>query len=640
MIPRPSARMALTAAVALALALPLAMPATSVAKHKKPKRPDLTVSSVASPPSTAAAGVGFSVKVTVKNKGKASAGKSTLGLFMGKGSSHKSGDFAVGSKSVGKLKKGKSSKLKVSAKVASAPAGTYSLFACADSKKKVKESKETNNCKQASGKLTIPAPKPPPPPPPPVAAPAISLQHDLEWASARTAASVHVAAGDNVTLRLNITNGVTGRAGYVRTSPGILGPPIGTTSPVSGFVSGPDDGATTVALPFAFRFSGQTYTSVSVGTNGFLSFGGPAAFDRPSLASGYFAGGAPGVTARFFHALFPYWADLDLDPGPAGTGSVTKTVAAGNAAVVFAWSTGFCCVGTTPLRTFDVVLFPDGRIRYDYPGINVVGGNDALVGLSGGSGAATQDIVAFPTQQVPTSSVLYTPRALGAVGAAAAGTATLSLPRASTYVSGDPGCSLALAPTAFRGGSVTCSVAALAAGGGVVKHVTFKAPAGIVPGSVPVPNMSLGATYHTGSATLTDDDEIDGFTASQPALSAPTVTVAYVSPLPNPTATVAMSYSVSVSGGGGMTNPFVTVPIPAHSTFESASPTCGPPSGGVLTCQLDSGYHGTETPLTISVVPDCSLIGSTLTLQATAHAANEPNGTGSVASPIIGPTTC
>src|SRR4051794_1943278 len=138
--------------IVLALAAAL-VPATAQAA----KQPDLTISKAGS--------AGASAAWTVKNGG-GNAGKSTTGLFLskdGKGRDASAGTFAQ--KAI-KAKKSATGTLKINVPSGLA-AGRYTLLVCADAANKVKESKETNNCR-AAGTITVsgaaPAPAPAPAP--------------------------------------------------------------------------------------------------------------------------------------------------------------------------------------------------------------------------------------------------------------------------------------------------------------------------------------------------------------------------------------------------------------------------------------------------------------------------------------------
>ena len=142
------------------LAVVGAPPATAAAKKK---RPDLTVTAVAPAASTAGAGTGVSIRTTVRNSGKATAKKSVLRAVLASNARRRGARNLTGSRAVGKLKARKRSAGVATFTIpGGTPQGVYFLFACADADRKVRESKETNNCRAARTKLTVVAPIAPP----------------------------------------------------------------------------------------------------------------------------------------------------------------------------------------------------------------------------------------------------------------------------------------------------------------------------------------------------------------------------------------------------------------------------------------------------------------------------------------------
>src|SRR5207302_3689154 len=102
------------------------------------------------------------------------------------------------------------------------------------------------------------------------------------------------------------------------------------------------------------------------------------------------------VVGEFYRGAMPYWSDLTTKANLTQA-LVTLTVAPDTSAFAIQWETGQCCTSGTepPVRTFEVVFYNDGRIRYDYPGPNPVasGANPAFIGLSGGVGLQSLDVV-------------------------------------------------------------------------------------------------------------------------------------------------------------------------------------------------------------------------------------------------------
>ena len=138
---------------------------------------------------------------------------------------------------------------------------------------------------------------------------------------------------------------------------------------------GADDSTrTAIPLPFAFPFYGDTFTTLNVCTNGWLSFSsGTTAFlngDLPDTSA---------ATPR--HLMAPWWDDLDLRP-------------VGGPAAAYAWYDGekfivewrdvahFALGGP---YTFEAMLWPDGAVDFQY--LSMSGGTDqATIGLQNGDG--------------------------------------------------------------------------------------------------------------------------------------------------------------------------------------------------------------------------------------------------------------
>ncbi len=127
-----------------------------------------------------------------------------------------------------------------------------------------------------------------------------------------------------------------------------------------------DDDFAEVDLPFAFPFCGTDYTSVFVGSNGYLTFG-VGVVDFPSVFD--LLSGPPRIAGM--------WDDLD----PAAGGTVTVEEIAGDFVITFDAVPEF---GTANDNTFAYTLRSDGTYNVDYPNIDAL---DGLAGRSEGGGA-------------------------------------------------------------------------------------------------------------------------------------------------------------------------------------------------------------------------------------------------------------
>jgi hypothetical protein len=141
-----------------------------------------------------------------------------------------------------------------------------------------------------------------------------------------------------------------------------------------------DDDARLVRLPFTFPFYGHGYASVYVQSDGNLSF---TTSDAVSTARtlGRMAAGPPRLAPLF----------TDLDPTQSG-GEVRVSSAADRVVVTWSAVRLFNDYGAGAPQTFQVTLYPSGRIAYTYGTITA---SDAVVGISPGGLAGEVDLVTF-----------------------------------------------------------------------------------------------------------------------------------------------------------------------------------------------------------------------------------------------------
>ena len=126
-------------------------------------KPDLVVSSITNPPSVVLQGHAFQVRDQTRNRGRATAGRTVTQYYLISDST--GAREPVGRRSVPRLGPGHSSSGtgRVLA-LSSLEIGTYSLQACGDGTRAVRESSERNNCRTAATKVVVKkAPLPPRP---------------------------------------------------------------------------------------------------------------------------------------------------------------------------------------------------------------------------------------------------------------------------------------------------------------------------------------------------------------------------------------------------------------------------------------------------------------------------------------------
>ena len=124
-------------------------------------KPDLVVSSISNPPSVVFQGHLFQVRDHTRNRGRATAGRSVTQYYLR--SDTGGAREPAGRRSIPRLRPGKSSAgTGTVTAVSSLALGTYSLVACADGARAVRESSERDNCRTAATKVVIKEPPPPP----------------------------------------------------------------------------------------------------------------------------------------------------------------------------------------------------------------------------------------------------------------------------------------------------------------------------------------------------------------------------------------------------------------------------------------------------------------------------------------------
>ncbi|MBI3696914.1 MAG: hypothetical protein HY238_19030, partial [Acidobacteria bacterium] len=130
-----------------------------------------------------------------------------------------------------------------------------------------------------------------------------------------------------------------------------------------------DDDSRLVRLPFAFPFYGQRYDSVYINSDGNLTF-----TIKDDASTNRSLGRAVSGPPR----IFPFFEDLD----PFQRDAAVRYFAAPDRAVV-TWDRvpQWVRVGIGARQTFQVALYPDGRIEFHYRDINI---NKAVVGIAPG----------------------------------------------------------------------------------------------------------------------------------------------------------------------------------------------------------------------------------------------------------------
>jgi uncharacterized protein (TIGR03437 family) len=150
-----------------------------------------------------------------------------------------------------------------------------------------------------------------------------------------------------------------------------------------------DDDAREVSIPFSFPFFGASYRSVFINSDGNLTFGsGDASATDRSL--GRMIAGPPRIA--------PLFADLDPSAARAGNG-LKVLVEAERVVVTWAETPLWQSAGFGPEQTFQLRLYPDGRIEFAY-GAAGSGLSDCVVGIAPGALRGAASLVSF-TEENP-----------------------------------------------------------------------------------------------------------------------------------------------------------------------------------------------------------------------------------------------
>lgn len=148
-------------------------------------------------------------------------------------------------------------------------------------------------------------------------------------------------------------------------------------APVAGFG---DDDTRQLDLPFPFPFFGTVYRSVFLNSDGNLTFTAPDT-STSERSLGRVTAGPPRIAPLF----------RDLDPSRAADG-VHVLAEAGRLVVSWVEVPEWLEAGTGPRQTFQVRLYPDGRIEFAYRGITT---QTAVVGIAPGNLTGSTAVVSF-----------------------------------------------------------------------------------------------------------------------------------------------------------------------------------------------------------------------------------------------------
>lgn len=161
----------------------------------------------------------------------------------------------------------------------------------------------------------------------------------------------------------------------------LAGDPYDSAAPSHGkTVSLGDDDFHEVALPFPFAFFGKQYQSVFINSDGDLTFTA-GENDSTERSLGRMVAGPPRIA--------PLFRDLDPSKTPKGITFVSEPTR-----FVVSWNQvpEYADLGIGPQQTFQVRLYPDGRIQFAYEGITTT---SAVVGITPGHFLGSSAVVSF-----------------------------------------------------------------------------------------------------------------------------------------------------------------------------------------------------------------------------------------------------
>ncbi|GIF20872.1 protocatechuate 3,4-dioxygenase beta subunit [Actinoplanes tereljensis] len=203
-----------------------------------------------------------------------------------------------------------------------------------------------------------------------------------------------------------------------------------------------DEATAGVTFPFAFQFHGQAYTSATVSTNGFLTFG-------TALGTDNYVNPAMPTAAAPNAVVAPFWDDLQID---ASASVRTDTIgAAPNRKYIIEWRNALFRPSGPDRITFEAVFSETtNQIAFNYGTLSTTlqQGAGATIGIENASGTVAT-LFSFQEARVNSAgTITFTPRAAGTIsgsssvavtGAAAAGLTVTLNPGGRTTVTDSSG---------------------------------------------------------------------------------------------------------------------------------------------------------------------------------------------------------
>ncbi len=156
----------------------------------------------------------------------------------------------------------------------------------------------------------------------------------------------------------------------------------GTGTPITVWPNGTgDDGSIVVPLPFTFSYYGTDYSQLKIVTNGWVGF------DVASINTAYLNSTIPSV-AEPNNVLYPFWDDLDTRT----TGAVYYFNDAANNRFIVEWK-DVPHYSTGEPYTFEVMIYNDGRVFYQYLNMTASLLNSCTIGNENTGGTTGLQVV-------------------------------------------------------------------------------------------------------------------------------------------------------------------------------------------------------------------------------------------------------